>query len=291
MINYSVTVAGDPSNSIPAVLDGSVLISTTWTKSSAPRFAESQCVYTSAPLDVEVWQLWATGMAAPPAKTAARFDGFSPLTPARFPNAKLSDDSAFDAMPSGGGSIPPLSAGANKAVTNGSMLYSTKASTSGRIVEDGTHTPSMASSGIDFAGAIAVVPLGTMGSLTQGVLSDPGLGLTDHMCASCTLLFFTRRLFRTLMGVPPRYHGHGLPYLGSGRQARRRGVGILVHSTAGHRRQGPREPAVLLRGQLRVARQRVGVVCRLAEAAPRLARRLCRPVRRHVPGQDASVPC
>lgn len=54
-------------------------------------------------------------------------------------------------------------------VTNGSMLYSIKASTSGRLVEDGAHTPSMASSGIDFTGSIAVVPLGTMGSLTQGV--------------------------------------------------------------------------------------------------------------------------
>ena len=53
---------------------------------------------------------------------------------------------------------------------NGSMLYSTRASTAGHTIEDGTHRPSMASSGIDFTGLIAVLPLGTMGSLTQGVV-------------------------------------------------------------------------------------------------------------------------
>jgi hypothetical protein len=36
-------------------------------------------------------------------------------------------------------------------------------------VEDGKHTPSMASSGLDFTGTIAVISLGTMGDMSQGV--------------------------------------------------------------------------------------------------------------------------
>jgi hypothetical protein len=67
--------------------------------------------------------------------------------------AKLSDDSVFRAAPS----------------ANSSMLYSTKQSTPEVLIEDGTHVPSMASSGIDFTGAIVVLPLGVMGDETQGV--------------------------------------------------------------------------------------------------------------------------
>lgn len=42
----------------------------------------------------------------------------------------------------------------------------------GRIIETGDNTPSMASSGIDFTGMIAVLPLGTMGNMAQGVVRD-----------------------------------------------------------------------------------------------------------------------
>ena len=48
-------------------------------------------------------------------------------------------------------------------------MYSTKASRPGEIVDDGNMVPSLASSGLDFTGTIAVLPLGTMGALTQGV--------------------------------------------------------------------------------------------------------------------------
>jgi hypothetical protein len=74
-------------------------------------------VYTSAAmdLDVNVWQLWASGLGSctDPVhpRTASDFDGYLPLTPARFPNARLSDDSVFDSAPS-----------ANTGRTNGSML-------------------------------------------------------------------------------------------------------------------------------------------------------------------------
>ena len=49
----------------------------------------------------------------------------------------------------------------------------------GRIIETGDNSPSMASSGIDFTGMIAVLPLGTMGNMAQGVVRD------GAMCLSC----------------------------------------------------------------------------------------------------------
>ena len=49
-----------------------------------------------------------TLLKAPPTPSPSfAIDGFAPLTPARFPNAKLSDDTAFNGAPSHGGNIPP----------------------------------------------------------------------------------------------------------------------------------------------------------------------------------------
>ena len=141
VIERDLTIAGE----VTAVLDGSIELSTTWTRGDT-----NTCIYTSGTLDMEVWQLLA-------ASTSAS-GGFIPIAPARFPNAKMSDDSVFDGA--------PYSLSGRR---NGSLLYSNKESSSGKIVDDGSHTPSMASCGLDFTGAIAVLPLGTMGTLTQGV--------------------------------------------------------------------------------------------------------------------------
>ena len=167
-ISRNVTVVGDPQSATRAVLDGSVAINTQWTAGKG----DAKCVYTSAAMDVVPWQIWVTGRTAPPggiASPAWELDGFAPLTPARFPNARLSDDSVFD-------SAPFSSTGR----TNSSFLYSSKTSTPGKLTEDGTHVPSLASSGLDLTGAIAVLPLGTMAKLTQGVaVVKHGAGAAD----------------------------------------------------------------------------------------------------------------
>ena len=87
--NANITIARDPAATTPPILDGSVAIDTTWTKKQG-----TTCVYQSTPLPTAIWQLWATGIAPPPRHYSAAYDldGFAPLTPARFPNAKLSDD-------------------------------------------------------------------------------------------------------------------------------------------------------------------------------------------------------
>jgi hypothetical protein len=155
-ITRDITIVGDPQSAKRAVLDGSVAIETQWTAGTG----DEKCVYTSSPMDVVPWQLWATGSAPSGiASPAWALDGFAPLTPARFPNARLSDDSVFDSA--------PLS---HTGRTNSSFLYSSKISTPGHLTEDGAHAPSLASSGLDLTGAIAVLPLGTMGKLTQGVV-------------------------------------------------------------------------------------------------------------------------
>eukprot|EP00756_Hemistasia_phaeocysticola_P003218 Hpha_TRINITY_DN1212_c0_g1::TRINITY_DN1212_c0_g1_i1::g.44785::m.44785 len=147
VISKDITLRGEP-GALP-VLDGSRGIETTWTVSST-----NKCVYRSAPLGYTVWQLWAqTSVSTFIPSPSRELDGFSPLTPARFPNARLSDDSVFDSGMS----------------RNGSMLYSSKTSTPGNLIDDGAHSPSIASSGIDFTGMIAVLPLGVMGSAVQGV--------------------------------------------------------------------------------------------------------------------------
>ena len=138
------TISGAKAGATPAILDGSVALSPA---DLAWRPSGKRCIYRSAPLKRPVWQLWASSAGA------NSYHGFDVLTPARFPNAKLSDDSVFRAAPG----------------ANSSMLYSTSKSTSGHLVEDGTHVPTMAGSGIDFTGLIAVLPLGTMGAMTQGV--------------------------------------------------------------------------------------------------------------------------
>ena len=67
-------------------------------------------MYASGRLPQPVWQLWLA-----PGNMAE----LQPLTPARFPNAKLHDDSVFDAAP--------------RPHSNGSMLYSTQGSGSGTL--------------------------------------------------------------------------------------------------------------------------------------------------------------
>lgn len=124
------------------VLDGSVSGPTSWTRVTPGH----QCVWESAPLPV--------GSRAPAQLLVAdnHTSSLGLLTPARFPNARFSDDSVFRATG-----------------PNGSMLYSSKDSTFGELVDDGTHEPSLASSGLDVTGMVAVIPLGTMGSELQGV--------------------------------------------------------------------------------------------------------------------------
>ena len=137
VVSRDLTITG-PGKGPAAIIDGSVPILTAWT-----RIPGRSCLYQSAPMAQEVWQLWA---------------GDSPLTPARFPNAMLADDSVFDGAPF-----------ALSGRRNGSLLYSSRDSVAGRIHDDGTHAPSLASSGLDLKGSIAVLPLGTMGSQAQGV--------------------------------------------------------------------------------------------------------------------------
>ena len=155
-INQDITLAADPqSDNGRPILDGSQLVQTTWKQSS-----QQKCVYRSTALSGSpISQLWSSGMSKPtsPPSPSAQLDDFSPLTPARFPNALLHDDSVFDGHPTN---------------TNGSLLYSKRTSSSGNIYDSGTHIPSLESSGIDFTGMIAVLPLGTMGMLTQGVVIE-----------------------------------------------------------------------------------------------------------------------
>ena len=142
----AATVSGAKSGARPAILDGSVSLDVSWSHLPA---AGSSCVYRSSPLPSPVSQLWVS-TAGP---NAYGPEGYDVLTPARFPNAKMSDDSVFQAAPG----------------AHSSLLYSTRASTPDHLIEDGTHVPSMASSGLDFTGTIAVMPLGVMGDETQGV--------------------------------------------------------------------------------------------------------------------------
>ena len=88
------------STDTPAVVDGSIPLALNWTLASPLASATgaatggggtaSSCVYESQPmdLDVDVWQLWATGMAPPTSgiPTYATFDGFAALTPASYSN-------------------------------------------------------------------------------------------------------------------------------------------------------------------------------------------------------------
>ena len=139
-------MSGAKSGARPAILDGSVSLDVSWSRLPA---AGSSCVYQSSPLPSPVSQLWVS-TAGP---NAYGSEGYDVLTPARFPNAKMSDDSVFKSAPG----------------ANSSLLYSTRASTPDHLIEDGMHVPSMATSGLDFTGTIAVMPLGTMGDETQGV--------------------------------------------------------------------------------------------------------------------------
>ena len=201
-VQHDLTIVGAGQDA--SILDGSIPLQTSWSKLS-------RCIHESAqlPSDVKVWQLWADGVV---------------LTPARFPNAKMSDESVFDGA-------PHYISGRR----NGSLLYSTKGGpphancstaldeagctplqgeeqcescvrshremlqraacwqhpcpdsscfsrfmkgycaledgegTVVTVTEDGEHSPTLASSALNLTGALAVLPLGTMGSLTQGV--------------------------------------------------------------------------------------------------------------------------
>ena len=138
-----------------AVIDGSMALSgdaMKWTKASASASASStgvaSCIYRSAPYDREAtvpWQL---------------FLGDRPLTPARWPNARLDDLSVF--------------APHNLLNGSGPLAYSAKNSTFGELVDDDTsalaHSPSLAESGIDFTGTMVVLPLGVMGADPRGCL-------------------------------------------------------------------------------------------------------------------------
>jgi hypothetical protein len=141
-----VTISGMPGDE-PAVIDGSVEVNMTWSKHGS-----NKCVYESEAFsDVSAvpWQMWVTD-ATGEAK---------PLTPARWPNAKLSDLSVFSAK---------------------SFTYSAKnSSTAKGIIYDGGKTPStsIAASGIDFTDTLAVLPLGTMGMvLTGATVKDHAAG-------------------------------------------------------------------------------------------------------------------
>lgn len=137
-----LTIRG-PEAEEQAVLDGSIAVKLQWHQTNT---SGSACVWESDPLP--------QGIATP---SQLFLDTGSsamlmPLTPARFPNARLADDSIFDAHS-----------------PNGSMLVSAKTSSLGTIVDDGTHIPSLADSGLDVTNMVAVVPLGTMGIQLQGV--------------------------------------------------------------------------------------------------------------------------
>ena len=113
-----ITLEGQENSTTKPILDGSSELKTTWTKKST-----SSCIYTSASISGPVTQLWANGtflpmstaidvsysptkittegLKAPPTSSPSfELDGFAPLTPARFPNAKLSSDDAFNGAPS-----------------------------------------------------------------------------------------------------------------------------------------------------------------------------------------------
>jgi hypothetical protein len=156
----SITIRGDSSAAgFHTILDGSVAGPTVWVPMTAVDSATGRrspsCVWESAPLAAGSplpAQLWITNGQDTASGDVVSTESFEVLTPARFPNARLSDDSVFTA-------VGP----------NGSMLYSSKASTFGELVDDGTHTPSLATSGLDVTGMVAVIPLGVMGDELQGV--------------------------------------------------------------------------------------------------------------------------
>lgn len=81
----TVTISGAKAvGGTPAIIDGSVRLVPTWTSSTSTS-SQPQCVWSSSPLSTPVSQLWVTSSGP------NSYHGFDVLTPARFPNAKLSD--------------------------------------------------------------------------------------------------------------------------------------------------------------------------------------------------------
>ena len=123
-----------------AIIDGTADLSyLEWSNDGDSR----QCVYRSSQVprnETVAWQLW--------------MDEATPLTPARWPNARLDDLSVFTPLAQTNGSGP--------------FAFSAISSSFGHLIDDGTHVPSLSDSGIDFTGAYVVLPLGTMGADPQG---------------------------------------------------------------------------------------------------------------------------
>lgn len=139
--------AATVTDSKPAVLDGSRPLALKWSRSGADNsHSNDTCVYRSERLaaDWTPWQLWVG-------------DEDTVLTPARWPNARLHDMSAFAPLAPNG---------------SGPVSYSDKSSTAGRLVDAGRHVPSVADCGIDFTDTILVMPIGTMGTDAGGVLVE-----------------------------------------------------------------------------------------------------------------------
>lgn len=145
-----LTIAGYPGER--AIIDGSTVLLMSWTLDSSPG-----CVYRSRRLteqETVPWQLFVDEV---------------PLTPARWPNARLDDLSVFRPLAANG---------------SGPLAYSDKTSTLGHLVDDEhdlIHKPSMASSGIDFTDCVVVLPLGTMGQSPTGCLVSQHTAGQSHL--------------------------------------------------------------------------------------------------------------
>ena len=128
------------------MIDGSQLLNASWTLKSG-----SSCIYESSPIEDTVpWQLW--------------LDTHTVLTPARWPNAKLSDLSVFTAMSATGeGPLAYSDRKSDKPDPNnrGKLLT---------LIDDGTHNPSLrdAMKAIDFTDTLAVQSFGSLYQYTTG---------------------------------------------------------------------------------------------------------------------------
>jgi len=137
----AITIAAyDPSN--PPVIDGTEELSLEWTKDSS---FSGGCVYRSAPVTGTVpWFLWIDEV---------------PLTPARWPNAKLSDYSVFDKTNAAGEGPLAFTSQESSLPAMGEDLT---------LYDDGTHSPSLKESGIDFTDTLVVQSFGSMMAQTTG---------------------------------------------------------------------------------------------------------------------------
>eukprot|EP00937_MAST-01D_sp_MAST-1D-sp2_P002241 g2241.t1 len=186
----SIALEGYGGDAEPAVIDGSVSLDTlglNWTHDGS----DGRCVWRSSalPPGAQVpWQLWfANGTAS------SAWTGLAPLTPARWPNARLSDLSVFSTAGRADGAL------AHTAVNSSAAA--------GTFYDDGSHDPPLAAAGVDATGALAVLPLGTMGDNTLGWT------VTEHAVG--------RAAFQTAPpGAAVAGHGHpNVPYFLEGSAA------------------------------------------------------------------------